>query len=388
MRDERTRRRENNSSNSAPSSRQSDRRRKRQEQRKRRQQSIKLLVIIIAAVVLAIVLLFAFLNSSDKKSKADDANIEQQVAYNKINFDVSGDSDASVEPAFIEVAENEECERLPYAKKDDSRFTGWLYTPEGGGEAIHIDNSNRSTLPKGMDITLTPMFEEKPTKVDENTRGLPVLMYHYFYDPETEDNPGDNNFFEIDSFEEQMKYLHDNNYYYPTWDEVIEFIYGNILLPEKSVVITADDGHESVFRLALPVLEKYNVTATSFIVGIDASKEFLNDNSSEYITFESHTYDMHKWSEKANGGWILSASAEEIKEDVENSSNLLGTKRVYCYPYGHIDEDAKKALKENGVQLGFTVEFGRDYPMMDPLELPRIRMSGGEPLDYFITRVE
>lgn len=34
-----------------------------------------------------------------------------------------------------------------------------------------------------------------------------------------------------------MKYLSENNYYFPTWDEVASFIDGKQVLPEKSVVI-------------------------------------------------------------------------------------------------------------------------------------------------------
>ncbi len=62
-----------------------------------------------------------------------------------------------------------------------------------------------------------------------------------------------------------MKYLSENNYYFPTWDEVASFIDGKQVLPEKSVVITIDDGQSSVFEYAYPILEKYNVKATAIM---------------------------------------------------------------------------------------------------------------------------
>lgn len=48
--------------------------------------------------------------------------------------------------------------------------------------------------------------------------GLPVLMYHFFYD-KNQGSGQDNNWMEISDFEAQMKYLSDNNFYFPTWED-------------------------------------------------------------------------------------------------------------------------------------------------------------------------
>ena len=47
--------------------------------------------------------------------------------------------------------------------------------------------------------------------------GLPVLMYHFFYD-KSKDSGKDGNWIEISNFEEQMKYLAENDFYFPTWE--------------------------------------------------------------------------------------------------------------------------------------------------------------------------
>ena len=88
---------------------------------------------------------------------------------------------------------------------------------------------------------------------DRSVIGLPILMYHFFYDKSAGEMGKDNNWMEISDFEKQMKYLHDNDYYYPTWDEVSDFIDGIIELPEKSVVVTIDGGAASFFKLAVPL---------------------------------------------------------------------------------------------------------------------------------------
>lgn len=62
-------------------------------------------------------------------------------------------------------------------------------------------------------------------------------MYHYFYDKSNGEIGENSNYMEVSDFDNQMKYLSENNYYFPTWDEVASFIDGKQVLPEKSVVI-------------------------------------------------------------------------------------------------------------------------------------------------------
>ena len=121
--------------------------------------------------------------------------------------------------------------------------------------------------------------------------GLPVLMYHFFYD-KTKETGKDGNWLEISNFEEQIKYLSENDFYFPTWDQVEKYIDGKQELPEKSIVITVDDGDPSFFELAVPVIQKYKVPVTSFVITYWYGDR-ANDKQ-EYVNYQSHSYDMHK----------------------------------------------------------------------------------------------
>ena len=101
---------------------------------------------------------------------------------------------------------------------------------------------------------------------EKSNNSLAVLMYHYFYDESKGETGKNSNWMEISKFEEQLKYLKENNYYYPTWQEVADFVDGKIDLPEKSVAITMDDGNKSVYNLAIPLLDEYDIPATAFII--------------------------------------------------------------------------------------------------------------------------
>lgn len=216
------------------------------------------------------------------------------------------------------------------------------------------------------------------------SNGLPVLMYHFFYD-ESKESGKDNNFVEIKDFEEQMKYLSENDFYFPSWEEVENYIDGKIILPEKSVVITVDDGDDSFFELAVPVIQKYNTKATSFV--ITSWYGYRAGNKQKNIDYQSHSDEMHEGG--GNGkGVMLSWSYDKILKDVQQSSNTLGGSTVFCYPFGQYNDLDKKVLKDAGYKLAFTTAGGRVYKGSSKLELPRVRISKTTSLSEFKSMVK
>ena len=238
-------------------------------------------------------------------------------------------------------------------------------------EYIVSDNAGNTTS-----IKRNVIVKEKPKVSTKN--GLPVLMYHFFYD-KNKGSGQDNNWMEISDFEDQMKYLAENDFYFPTWEEVEQYIDGNINLPERSIVITVDDGDASFFDLAVPIIQKYNVKATSFVItgwyGWRAANKEAN------ISYQSHSDQMHEGS--GGKGLMLSWSHDKVVEDLRKSSEILGGSTVFCYPFGHYNEATKQELRDAGYKLAFTTEGGRVYRGSDKYALPRVRMSRGVSLTAF-----
>lgn len=258
------------------------------------------------------------------------------------------------------------------------------YTVEDSSE--NKAEASRKIIVKKKETTTTTekavTTASTTTKVNTSKRGLPVLMYHFFYDAKAGEKGTDNNFMEVSAFEEQMKYLSDNNFYFPSWSEVEAYVSGTKTLPEKSVVITIDDGDASFIKYAIPIIEKYNVKATSFVVTSWNGAWLPKSYSSSHLDFESHSHDMHRAG--ANGkGRFVNLSYEDALEDVTTSKNIIGDCTVFCYPFGHYNDTAKKVLKNAGYKLAFTTKGGRVYPGQDKYALPRVRMSKGISLSAF-----
>ncbi len=216
---------------------------------------------------------------------------------------------------------------------------------------------------------------------EELKNGLPVLMYHFFYskdDPNYAGKTPDNNLLMIEKFGEQLDYLVENNYYYPTWQEVIDYVDGKIKLPERSIVLTDDDGNHTFFALAVPVCEEKKVPITSFV--ITGEYEDRLHEKYNYVNYQSHSDDMHKGGGNGKGA-MVNLSLDGIIQDLNTSKSKIevatGNKcNVFCYPFGHYNDTAEKALNDTGFDLAFTVEGGRVKVGANKLELPRVRING------------
>ena len=59
---------------------------------------------------------------------------------------------------------------------------------------------------------------------------------------------------------------HENEFYFPSYEEVRAYLAGTHSLPAKSIVLTFDDGEAGFLSRGIELLEEYQVPATSFII--------------------------------------------------------------------------------------------------------------------------
>ena len=247
-----------------------------------------------------------------------------------------------------------------------------------------VDSSNNKIETKRKVIV-----KEKPVTINKiSGDGVPVLMYHYFYDKNKGETGENSNWMEISAFEKQIKYLVDNNYYFPTWQELADYVDGKISLPKKSIIITIDDGHKSLFEKAIPIIEKYNVRATAFIITSYSAGNKFSKYKTDNMNFQSHTHNMHRGGcSGGHGGLFRCINYNDGLKDLNKSIKILGSHDAIAYPYGDCTDNVIKITKAAGFKVAFTTEYGKVYKGMNKLKLPRIRMSKGISLNGFINSI-
>jgi len=166
---------------------------------------------------------------------------------------------------------------------------------------------------------------------------------------------------EPDDFDWQMKYLVDHGYHSISTDELYDFLAGKGTLPDRPVLITFDDGYVDNYTNAYPILKKYNLKATIFIVTGFVSKrkgyltwDQLREMEKNGITAQSHTVTHAPLPELPD---------ERIREELALSKRQAETELGHpidfiAYPTGVHDLHIVGIAKEAGYKGGFTVKYG------------------------------
>jgi biofilm PGA synthesis lipoprotein PgaB len=159
----------------------------------------------------------------------------------------------------------------------------------------------------------------------------------------------------VDHLEEHLIWLKKNGYKIVSVQNVLDAAAGKNSIPDKSVLLTFDDGYLSFYTRVFPILKKYHYPATvaligTWIEGIDtpdeAGKQLLNWSQvremvkSGLVEMASHTYDLHK-----------SAVANP-----QGDSQAATVTRLYDLTTGHYETDEQYRERIN-VALRKSAEF-------------------------------
>ena len=297
------------------------------------------------------------------------------IAYNKniktnsnyTLYDVKGNALLSI---------NSEDDYPLYVMGDDSNMYGVLFQ----NEIVYISKNDISNI------------YDNQNSNDVTSNDLSVLMYHFFYDESLGEKRIDVNYVEVNELREQLQTLKDNGYSTLTMQEVLLFMEGRANIPSNSVSITIDDGDPSVFKYAYPIIKDFGMNATLFIIGGHEDPTLNYDYimmREDGLELQSHGFLMHQGgcSGMGHGGRLLCVDYETGVEDTRMSFDYVDGGFVYCYPFGDINENAKNIVRDAGAKLAFTTVFGKIKPSMDLLELPRIRVTGGNGITAFMNNV-
>lgn len=184
-----------------------------------------------------------------------------------------------------------------------------------------------------------------------NDRGICILAYHCIgYEK--------NNGLKVpqQQFRKQMEYIKDNCYTTITLQQLSKFILENKPIPQKSVVITFDDGYVDNFQYAYPILKEFNLNATVFVIAktIDKSKNYLTSNQLKELQANGIDIQSHTLVHEELTTLSYEKQLNTLKESKKILENPLNKKVSYiAYPYAKYNNNTIKAANDAGYSMGF-----------------------------------
>lgn len=226
--------------------------------------------------------------------------------------------------------------------------------------------------------------------------GVPILNYHKIATIDKLEGVPNNMVVTPEELEEQLSYFKMQGYSSISYTELYNFLINKKPIPEKSFIISFDDGFQSNYIYLPELLKKYGFKAEIAIVtGLPrkAHGEVTNGASyftwehaiemeeSEYINIESHT---------ANHANLV--KSKDIKLELEGSSNdifkYLGRRTdVIIYPGGSYNDKVIEQAKKYGYTMGVTIEKGLNYFGQDIMKIKRFMISHGETGEQILNNI-
>lgn len=235
--------------------------------------------------------------------------------------------------------------------------------------------------------TLFPTVLAAPdAPADPQMPGVPpaILMYHYIRSVDQGSDPlGYNLSVTPDDFNNQIAWLHEQGYIGVRMDGITRCLRGEAPCPGKAIALTFDDGYADAYTDALPVLKRYGLVATFYIV-----TNFVGQPG--YMTWEQVAalrdagmeIGSHTVSHLDLTSLDWEAAGVEIAQSKSELDQHLGINVTsFCYPTGLHNAGIEEQARAAGYSNATTTRWDNDTS--DMMALPRRRVSGGTALDGF-----
>ncbi len=204
---------------------------------------------------------------------------------------------------------------------------------------------------------------------------IPILCYHNFNPVK----PGSMNL-TPQTLEAQLSWLKTNGFTVIPLQEAVEYLQGSRTnLPPKAVVISADDGWQSVYTYLYPIVKKYNIPVTLFIYPQTISsgknamtwQELTELQQTGLFDVQAHTYSHPNFKQEQKHRAPAQFDTL-LQRELADSKRILEEKmghpiRYLAWPFGIYTPELEAAAARAGYEMAFTIDArtaNRNYRAM------------------------
>jgi peptidoglycan/xylan/chitin deacetylase (PgdA/CDA1 family) len=191
------------------------------------------------------------------------------------------------------------------------------------------------------------------------------------------------------AFEQQLRYLVEHGFTLLLAREVEEAVRQGLALPEKAVAVTLDDGYRDNFERAFPILRRFGLPATIYLVtGAVGTPNHLSWEEVAIMHREQVGYGSHS----VRHPDLTLLSLPELDRELRESKRVLEERLVerisaVAYPAGRYNQRVAARARAAGYLAGWKKGGGPVQPGDDPFLLPRVRVRGRTTLGDFRRKV-
>lgn len=234
-------------------------------------------------------------------------------------------------------------------------------------------------------------------------------------------------------FELHLDWLQQNGYHFITVDQLIKASEGRYQLPSKPVLLTVDDGYQSFYQYAYPILKARKIPVVLSVVGswlepkANSMVQFGDDQlarnkllswtelktmqDSGLVEIGSHSYNLHRgvignpqgnsepaaitreYDAKTKNYESDKAYAARIYKDLKKNNSVLKahglrSPRVMVWPYGRYNMQTINIAKKLGMPIAISLDDGPDHIKKSLGQMNRILIEGNMTTDNLAQEIQ
>ncbi|MGT2932607.1 polysaccharide deacetylase family protein [Streptococcus catagoni] len=263
-----------------------------------------------------------------------------------------------------------------------------------------FDKINKTVTQKNQKKQKVVLKESKPQsktgkevqwiKKDQPVK-LPILMYHAVHKMAPEEAANANLIVDPTLFEQQIKALKEAGYYFLSPEEAYRLLSSNEVPAEKSVWLTFDDSMIDFYKIAFPILKKYQAKATNNVItGLTENHSTANlsvDQMKEMkkfgMSFQDHTVNHPDLSQSDP-----EAQLREMKDSMLYLNQELNQETIaIAYPSGRYSDTTLSIAKDLHYKLGLTTNEGLASAADGLLSLNRVRILPSTSAETLLSQI-
>jgi peptidoglycan/xylan/chitin deacetylase (PgdA/CDA1 family) len=221
-------------------------------------------------------------------------------------------------------------------------------------------------------------------------RAVPILMYHVI-NPPPAGAPFPGLYVDRPEFTAQMQALAHAGWHAVTLDQVEAYWVRGAPLPAKAIVLSFDNGYQSQYTNALPVLHRLGWIGDENLQlsGLPPSQGGLSEAQVRGLLAAGWELDTQGYSHAD----LTALGASELHYQVAVARQTLHQRygvpvNWFCYPSGHYDATVIASVKQAGYKGSTTVLPGWASPSEDRFRLHRLRVLAGTSPSALLEQIE
>jgi peptidoglycan/xylan/chitin deacetylase (PgdA/CDA1 family) len=253
-------------------------------------------------------------------------------------------------------------------------------SPALHGHALTGEIGHRSAGGRARGTGTEPTPDAGASGGEPGTQAAPILIYHVINSPPS-GAPFPGLYVSPSELGAQMRALSAAGYRAVTMDQLLAYWREGIALPPgKPIVLSFDNGYQSQYTQALPILRAYGWVGVENLQlsGLPPSEGGLSEAQVRGLLAAGWELDTQGYSHAE----LTALPPAALHYQVAVAREILRRRydvpvNWFCYPSGHYDAAVLAEVKAAGYVGATTVLSGWADPSGDPYRLPRIRVLGG-----------